>query len=175
MASRALLILFLLVSFGSVSHAAEERWVKFAQDADLSYFLDDKSVVSLPDNVYIFWIKSVAKEREYFKREYNVGNISYLLTNYELDCALSSYRVRGTIMLDKSRREISKTVPASPPAFEPVPPESVLELAQDEMCSKRQTPVKGAEKEEETAAPPAGSPAPAAVPPAAPSEPPSVE
>lgn len=173
MAVRALLILFLLVSFASVSHAAEERWVKFAQDADLSYYLDERSVVELPDSVYIFWVKSVAKEREYFKREYNVSNISHILTNYELDCALSSYRVRGTIMFDGSRRVLSKDVPTSPPAFEPVPPESVLELAQEEMCARRQSSPDGAEKEEETAAAPAA--APAAVAPAPPVEPPSLQ
>jgi hypothetical protein len=171
------LILFLLVSFAGVSHAAEERWVKFAQDADLSYYLDDKSVVALPDSVYIFWVKSVAREKEYFKREYNISNISYILTNYELDCALSSYRVRGAIMFDRSRRELGKDVPNSAPAFEPVPPESVLELAQEEMCAKRQSSPDGAGKEEAPAAP-AGAPAPAApatVAPAAPAEPPSLE
>jgi len=128
-------VLVLLICSG-VSHAKDGRWNNFAEDADLKYFLDQKTIISLPDNVHIFWVKSVAKDKEYFKREYNQNNLSYVFTSYELDCAVSSYRVRGAIMFDRNRREISKSLPDKELAFEPVPPESMLELAQDEICGK---------------------------------------
>src|SRR6185369_5671518 len=118
--------------------------------SDLKYYLDEKSVTPLPDNVYIFWVKSVAKDKDYFKTEYNLNNLSYIFTNYELDCALSSYRIRGTIMFDKNRREIYKSIPAAgETVFEPVPPESMLELVQDEVCVREETAskVKGSEEQ----------------------------
>lgn len=127
-------VLSLLVSSG-ISQAKEERWSNFAEDGDLKYFLDEKTVVPLTDSSYIFWVKSVAKDKGYFKREYNLNNLSYILTNYELDCSHSTYRVRGTIMFDKSRRELSKIVNEGPGVvYEPVPPESVVELVQEELC-----------------------------------------
>ena len=128
------LLLSLLISSG-ISHAKEERWSNFAEDGDLKYFLDEKTIVPVTDSTYIFWVKSVAKDKGYFKREYNLNNLSYILTNYELNCSYSTYRVRGTIMFDKSRRELSKMVNEGPGAvFEPVPPESVVELVQEELC-----------------------------------------
>jgi hypothetical protein len=136
MSIRISLVMLTLLMCCGICHAQAERWSNFAEDSDLRYYIDHRSIISLPDNVYIFWVKSVAKDREYFKNEYNVSTVSYQLTNYELDCAVSSYRVRGTILFDKSRKELSKSVPESEPAFEPIPPESVLELAQDEICVK---------------------------------------
>jgi hypothetical protein len=152
----------------SVCHAKPERWSNFAEDTDLKYYLDQKSVVSLPDNVYIFWVKSIPKDKDYFKKEYNVNNVSYMFTSYELDCALASYRVRGTIMFDKSRREINKALPDGEPVFEPVPPESMLELAQGEVCTKEEEGKGNLEDTEGRAseaptAPPEAPPAPAEV------------
>jgi|GEM_PF-2502561 len=156
-------MLVLLMCCG-VSHARDGRWNNFAEDNELKYYLDQKSITSLPDNVYIFWVKSVAKDKDYFKREFNKSNLSYMLTNYELDCAVSSYRIRGIIMFDKNRREISKSLPESEPAFEPVPPESVLELAQDEICTKEGARGTSEVKEQPVATPaaPAQSGAPVA-------------
>jgi hypothetical protein len=162
-------VLALLLCCG-VCHGKEERWSNFAEDSDLKYYLDQKSVISLPDSVYIFWVKSVAKDKDYFKREYNLNNLSYIFTNYELDCAVSSYRIRGSIMFDKNRREINKTLPASgETVFEPVPPESMLELAQDEICVKEKGAATTPEPEEQPAAAPPAPTAPAA--PAAPASP----
>jgi hypothetical protein len=116
---------------------ADDRWTNFAEDADLRYYLDQKSVTNLPDNVHVVWIKSIAKDRNYYKAEYNLNNLAYILTNYEIDCAVSSYRVRGVIMFDKNRKEITKVLPSGgEPALEPIPPESMLELAQSEVCTK---------------------------------------
>ncbi|GFO68370.1 hypothetical protein GMLC_19490 [Geomonas limicola] len=176
MAARIALAALLLVFWCGVSQGAE-RWSNFAEDQELKYYLDEKSIIALPDNVYIFWVKSVAKDRDYFRREYNQNNVSYMFTSYELDCAVSSYRVRGTILFDKNRREVSKVVPEREPAFEPVPPESVLELAQDEICQDRgeqeEEPEHAALPSEATPAEPSMAPlvtgAPAA--PAAPEEP----
>lgn len=129
-----LVVLSLLVT-SAISHAREERWSNFAEDGDLRYYLDEKTIVPVTDSRYIFWVKSIAKDKGYFKREYNLNNLSYILTNYEVDCSYSTYRVRGTIMFDKSRREISKIVNEGPGVvFEPVPPESVVELVQEELC-----------------------------------------
>jgi hypothetical protein len=144
-------ITFVLLAFlvgCGVCHGKEERWGNFAEDADLKYYLDHKSVISRPDKVYIFWVKSVAKDKEYFKREYNQNDLSYILTNYELDCAIASYKIRGTIMFDKNRREINKALPAGDAVLEPVPPESMLELAQDEICVSDENTAKKAESEE---------------------------
>lgn len=73
-------MLVLLMCCG-ISHARDERWNNFAEDNELKYYLDQKLITSLPDNVYIFWVKSVAKDKEYFKREYNMSNLSYMFTN----------------------------------------------------------------------------------------------
>lgn len=178
---RSVLVLAFL-TFCGVAHA-ERRWANFAEDGDVRYYLDSKTLKALPDNVYIFWVKSVAKNREYFKGEYNLNDVAYILTNYELDCAISRYRVRGTIMFDKNRREINKTVAVGDPVFEPVPPESMLELAQDEVCVKKKGAAEVPEAEEATA-PAAAAPGGSAVPPpaekaesaspAVPEEPPSL-
>ncbi|HJV67001.1 MAG TPA: surface-adhesin E family protein [Geomonas sp.] len=136
MAVRVTLIALALLAFCGTSHGQEARWGNFAEDSDLRYYLDRRSVVPLPDNVYTFWVKSVAKDSEYFQNEYHLNNVSYVLTNYELDCAVSSFRLRSTVMFDKTRREISKILPmAGDTPFEPVQPETVLELAQEEICT----------------------------------------
>lgn len=152
---KTLLVMLALLGCCSVCNGKEERWTNFAEDSDLRYYLDLKSVVSLPDNVYIFWLKSTAKDKEYFKREYNLNDLSYIFTNYELDCAVSSYRIRGTIMFDKRRKEIGKILPAAGETpFEPVPPESMLELAQDEICAEEESAARVPEPDErEVAAP----------------------
>lgn len=137
MIGRVIFVVLALLLCCGICQAKEERWNNFAEDNDLRYYLDQKSVLSLPDNVYIFWVKSVAKDKDYYKAEYNLNNLSYIFTNYELDCAVSSYRIRGTIMFDKNRREINKSLPMSADnVFEPVPPESMLELAQGEVCKQ---------------------------------------
>lgn len=129
-----------LLTCSGMAYGSDDRWNNFAEDGDLKYYLDQKSVVQYQDGVYLFWVKSVARRKDYFKREYNLNNLSYILTNYEMDCMLSAYRVRGAIMFDKNRRELNKSVsnPAVTP-FEPVAPESVLELAQDEICAKEES------------------------------------
>lgn len=158
MAGRITFFVLAILTCCDICQGADQRWNNFAEDSDLKYYLDRKSVVPLPDNVYLFWIKSVAKDNDFFKAEYNLPKISYVLTNYEIDCAVSSYRVRSTVMFDKSRREISKIVPAAGDiAFEPVQPETMLELAQEEICT-------GSEKGTgmpQAATPPAPAPQPA--------------
>ncbi|GFO54578.1 hypothetical protein GMSM_15850 [Geomonas sp. Red276] len=152
------LSMLLLMAWSGLTYG-EERWYNFAEDGDLKYYLDRKSVHPLPDNVYVFWIKSVAKDKEYYRREYNISNLAYILTNYELDCAVSSYRVRGTIMFDKGRRELGKTLASGEPVFEPVPPESVLEMAQDEICTGEQNASRESEDEEQRSTKAATAPA----------------
>lgn len=141
------MILTLLVLCG-VCEGREERWNNFAEDVDLKYYLDTKSVLPLPGNVYIVWIKAVAKEKDYFKREYSLKDVSYTLANYEVDCDLSSYRNRGTVFFDKHRKQVGKSLPdGGEPFLEPVQPESVLEMVQNEIC------VAGAELEEDEPSP----------------------
>jgi hypothetical protein len=156
-----MMLLTLLLCCG-VCHAQPERWSNFAEDSDLKYYIDQRSIISLPDNVYIFWVKSVAKNKNYFKNEFNVDGVSYQLASYELDCAVSSYRVRGTILLDKSRKELSKSIPESDLNFEPIPPESVLELAQDEVCVKGKGTAETPQEAERPSAAPAAPVAPEA-------------
>jgi len=151
MAGRTMLAMLLLVVLCGVCQGAE-RWSNFAEDQELKYYIDQRTIIPLPDNVFIFWVKAVAKDRDYFRREFNLTGASYMLTSYELDCAVSSYRVRGTIIYDKNRREVSKVIPEGEPAFEPVPPESVQELAQEEIC-------KDEGREEETRAAQPAAPA----------------
>jgi hypothetical protein len=178
MTVRIAITLLALLMYCGVCQAETERWSNFAEDTDLKYYIDQRSIIPLPDNVYIFWVKSVPKDKDYFKKEYNMNNVSYLFTSYELDCAVSSYRVRGTIMFDKNRRELSKTLPEGEPAFEPVPPESVLELVQEEVCVKEEGTKESSEAKEgptATKAPvaPEAPQAPAA--PIAPEEPPALQ
>ena len=179
-----LLVLALLMCRG-ISHGKDARWSNFAEDSDLRYYLDQKSVVRLPDNVFVFWVKTVAKDRAYLKGLYDMEELSYLLTSYELDCAVASYRIRGVSMFDKNRREINKVLPASDESlFEPVQPESMLELAQDEICVRAEGAAKsqpaGARTPVSAGAPPA-PPATTAqvvqetVDPAVPVEPPSIQ
>jgi hypothetical protein len=167
MTVRVAIAMLALLACSSTCLGKETRWINFAEDTDLRYYLDQKSIISRPDSVYIFWVKSVAKDRGYFKKEYTLNEVSYIFTNYELDCAVSSYRVRGTIMFDKNRRELNKSLPAGgEPNFEPIPPESMLELVQDEICAGEEQAGKAAQPEAE---PPAGSAEPTA--PAAPASP----
>lgn len=172
---KLLVVLALLVGCG-VCHGKEERWSNFAEDGDLKYYLDLQSVVPLPDSVYVFWVKSVAKDKEYFKREYRLNNISYVFTNYELDCAVSSYRIRGTIMFDKQRRAVHKLVPPlGEISFEPVAPESLLELAQDEICVQEESAANVPQSGESEMARPTAADLPAAPEsPAAAVQPPSI-
>ena len=181
MPARIIIAMLTLLICCSVCQAQAERWSNFAEDTDLKYYIDHKSVITLPDNVYIFWVKSIAKDKDYFKKEYNISNVSYMFTSYQLDCAVSSYRVRGTIMFDKNRREISKSLPEGEPAFEPIPPESMLELAQTEVCVKeegaKEEGAKGKPDGEErrVSAPAAPTPPEAPLAPAAPEEPPELQ
>ena len=173
MSVRMPIVMLALLLSCNVCHAAAERWSNFAEDTDLKYYLDQRSIIALPDNVHIFWVKSIAKDRDYFKKEYNMNNVSYMFTSYELDCAVSNYRIRGTIMFDKNRKEISKAIPEGEPAFEPVPPESMLELAQEEVCVKEEGTINATEGEEHATAAPTPAEAPAA--PAAAEEPPALQ
>jgi hypothetical protein len=127
-----------LLLCGAVAHGKENRWSNFAEDADLKYYLDQKSIITTPEKTTAFWVKSVAKNKEYFKSEYNLNDLAYILTSYEFDCARGMYRVRAMVMYDKNRRELHKTFPlaAEMPGFEPVTPESVLELARDSVCGE---------------------------------------
>src|SRR5689334_12634066 len=134
MLKRLLVPLFALVLSAGTACAAEGRWNSFAEDGDVKYFLDQKSVLTLPDNVFIFWMRSVPKDKEYIRREYNMNTLSYILTNYELDCANATYRVRETAMFDKNRKELSKSLPAGEAPFEPIQPESIVEMAQENFC-----------------------------------------
>jgi hypothetical protein len=171
MSLRFICALLALVVTCGICHA-EDRWINFAEDGDLRYYLDQRSVTRLPDNVNIIWIKSIAKDKNYYKKEYNLNNLAYILTNYEIDCAVSSYRVRGVIMFDRNRKEINKVLPAAgEPASEPIPPESMLELAQNEICSNAGAGEEEKEKEP-AAAPPAEPTLPAEPPPA---EPPTMQ
>ena len=172
MSVRMIIGMFVLLMCSGVCHAKTERWTNFAEDTDLKYYIDQKSIITLPDNVHIFWVKSIAKDKDYFKKEYNMNNVSYMFTGYELDCAISSYRVRGSILFDKNRKEISKSIPDVEPAFEPVPPESMLELAQDEVCVKEEGAPEATEEERPAAAPVAPE---APLAPAEPEEPPALQ
>ena len=146
---RTSLVALVLICSCGVSHGREDRWSNFAEDADLKYYLDQESVSALPDNVYTFWVKSVAKDKDYYKKEYKLTSLAQILTSYELDCAVASYRVRGVIMLDRNRREIAKSMAAEGEgAFEPVPPESVLELIQNELCVGEEAGAKQPEADE---------------------------
>jgi hypothetical protein len=135
---KIIMVLGILLLSVTLANGKEERWQNFAEDADLKYYLDRKTVVRTPEDTATFWVKSVAKNREYFKNEYNLNELAYIMTNYELDCSRALFRVRETILLTKNRKELSKTlVPlAEMPEFEPVTPESVTELAQEAVCEE---------------------------------------
>lgn len=182
MSVRISLALFLILIGCGVCRAESQRWNNFAEDSELKYYIDQRSIISLPDEVFIFWVKSVPKDRDYFKQEYNQNDVAYMFTSYELDCSVSSYRVRGVIMYDKSRREVNKSVAEGEETFAPVPPESMLELAQEEICAKgesaaKESPAKESRKEaagEHSAAAPVPPAAPE-MPAPAPSEEPSLQ
>ncbi|MBJ6726503.1 surface-adhesin E family protein [Geomesophilobacter sediminis] len=171
MLKRVSLLVFVLLVSATVAHAAEGRWTSFAEDADIRYYLDQKSLLPLPDNVFIFWMRTVPKDREYIRREYNMNTLSYILTNYELDCSDATYRVRETAMFDKNRKELSKSVASDDIPYEPIQPESIVEMVQETLCPKGSTGPKIAEAPQAPAAEaqPAvpGTPAPV-VPPAEP-------
>lgn len=170
MSVRALWVGMILLSCSAVCYGKETRWKLFAEDSDLRYYLDEKSVVTLPDHVYLFWIKSVAKNKEFYRRQYNLNDLAYILTNYELDCAAATYRVRGALMYDSNRNVISKTLPSGGAVpFEPIPPESVMEMAQDSFCSKAESAPAAAPEPVPDAEEPSGPAQPA------PAEPPSIQ
>lgn len=126
----------LLVVFCSVAHGKEDRWSSFAEDSDQKYYLDKKSVFPVGDYGFSFWIRSVPKDKEYIRREYNMTDLSYLLTNYELNCSEATFRVREILMFDKNRKELAKNLPEGEAVYEPIQPESIIEMAQESFCGK---------------------------------------
>ena len=54
MSVRITIAVLLLLICSGVCHAAAERWSNFAEDNDQKYYMDQRSIISLPDNVYIF-------------------------------------------------------------------------------------------------------------------------
>ncbi|UFS71495.1 hypothetical protein LPW11_04675 [Geomonas sp. RF6] len=133
---RVVFAMLCVVCFSNLAHAADERWYNFAEDSDLRYYIDQKSVVNRSGDIHIFWVKSVAKSKEYYRQEYNLNHLAYILTNYEMDCSDATFRVRQTLMMDRNRRELNKSVPSGAETdFEPIPPESALELAQEIVCT----------------------------------------
>jgi len=161
---RIILVSIFGICLSNAAFAREERWYNFAEDGDLRYYIDERSIVTRNDDIRILWVKSVAKNREYFREEYNLNDLSYILTNYEMDCSDATYRVRQIIMMDKNRRELNKSMPAAAATnFEPIPPESALELAQDMVCAKTGTETT---EEPDEVTPPSVAPAQPVAPPA---------
>lgn len=137
MAKCALMLLVALFLCSGMAYGKDDRWYPFAEDPDLSYYIDKKSVLRTPDNTYLFWVKVVGRKKEFLKKEYRMNDLEYILFNYEISCAKGLYKTRGTIYYDRSGKQLDKQIPTylDMSDAEPVPPESIMELAQDAVCS----------------------------------------
>ncbi|KAF0221416.1 MAG: hypothetical protein FD174_554 [Geobacteraceae bacterium] len=136
MVKSAFILLACSLFLSGMAHGKEDRWYNLTEDADLTYYIDRKSVLKTPDNTHIFWVKIVSRKKEYLKKEYKLSDLEYVLFNYEIDCGRGMYKTRGTIFFDKNGKQIDKQTPTyvDMSDAEPIPPESVMELAQDAVC-----------------------------------------
>ena len=158
----------LLVLFCGTAYGKTERWHKLTEDADLSYFIDDKSIVRTKSGTTLFWMKLVSRSKDFLKKEYRMADLEYILFNYEINCDKAVFKSRGVIYYGPNGKQLDKQAPtfADMSDAEPVPPESMMEVAQDYVCAGEE------ESLPERQAPlPENSPAPAAREPELPSEP----
>lgn len=147
-----------LLLLSGMASGKDDRWYNLTEDADLTYYIDKKSILKTPDNTYIFWMKITSKKKEYLQKEYKQIDLEYVLFNYEINCSRGLYKTRGTIYYDKNGKQIDKQTPTyvDMSDAEPIPPESVMELAQDAVC-----PESGSDETPAAAEQPGSAPEPA--------------
>ena len=79
----------------------------------------------------------MSRTKDFLKKQYQMDNLDYILFNYEIDCEKGMYKSRGLIYYDREGTQIDKQVPLSVDMSdaEPIPPESIMEIIQDHVCS----------------------------------------
>jgi hypothetical protein len=125
----------LLLLFSGSSYGAADRWDRIGEDAYLVYYLDDRSVISLQDDIYTFWLKLVDK-KSLLKQRFHSRNLHHALFRYELDCRAAQAGARTALFFDRNNRQINIQLPADPEGryFEPVVPESIMERVAEMIC-----------------------------------------
>ncbi len=136
MAKKVLMVLASLFIFSGMAYGKDDRWYNFAEDNDLTYAIDRKSILKSPENTYLFWVKITSRKKDYLKNEYKMNELAYVIFNYEIDCTRGMYKARGTIYYDKNGKQLDKQIPAfvDMSDAEPIPPESIMEMAQEAIC-----------------------------------------
>jgi len=119
-----------------------QRWHKFSQDADLTYFIDNGSIMKTRAGTYIFWVKETPAKKDFLKNQYKMDELDHVLFNYEIDCDKGIYKTRGIIYYDSKEEILDKQIPlvTDMSDAEPIPPESVIELAEDYVCPAAEEP-----------------------------------
>ncbi|SNB46929.1 surface-adhesin E family protein [Geobacter sp. DSM 9736] len=120
------------------AHGREERWSKLTEDAELVFHIDEKSIQNTRSGTTIFWVKLTGRKNDFLRNEYKLPELDYILFNYEIDCNKGIYKPRGIYYYARSGKQLDKQVPLSTDMTdaEPVPPESVMELAQNYVCAE---------------------------------------
>lgn len=129
--------LLLFLALCGTAYGKTERWHKLTEDADLSYYIDDRSIVRSRTGTTLFWMKLESRNRDFLKKEYHMPDLEYILFNYEINCDKSLFKTRGVIYYGANGRQIDKQSPtySDMSDAEPVPPESMMEVAQDYVCA----------------------------------------
>lgn len=137
MAGKILVMLALLTLWCSTSYGAADRWQKLVEDDDLAYYIDERSILHTRTGTTVFWVKQMSRTKDFLKKQYQMNNLDYILFNYEIDCEKGMYKSRGLIYYDREGTQIDKQVPLSVDMSdaEPIPPESIMEIVQDYVCS----------------------------------------
>lgn len=137
MTGKIAIILVLLASWCSAAFGAPERWQKLVEDDDLTYYIDDRSILHTRTGTTLFWVKQVSRTKDFLKEQYKMNDLEYILFNYEIDCEKGMYKSRGLIYYDRNGNQIDKQVPVSVDMSdaEPIPPESIMEIIQDHVCT----------------------------------------
>ena len=131
------LLLVLLAVWCSASYGAEGRWQKLVDDDDLTYFIDERSILHTRAGTVVFWVKQASRTKDFLKQQYQMNNLDYILFNYEIDCEKGMYKPRGIIYYDRVGKQLDKQVPLAVDMSdaEPVPPESIMEVIQRYVCT----------------------------------------
>lgn len=140
MAVKTWALLIWLVLLCGNAYGKADRWSKLMEDSDLVYYMDDKSILNTKTGTTIFWMKLASRKKDFLKNEYKMPELDYILFNYEINCDKAVYKSRGVIYYDRNGRQLDKQVPTAVDMSdsEPVPPESVMEVAKEYVCPDKE-------------------------------------
>jgi len=125
-----------ILVFCGGSFGADDRWDRIGEDANLVYYLDGRSVLSLNDDFFSFRLKLVDK-KSVLKKRYRNRNLHHVVFHYELDCRATRAGVRTVLFFDSNNRQIDLRFPPDREEyfFEQIVPEGIMEKTAEMICN----------------------------------------